>query len=209
MTTPSPRSRAAWRRRDDRESAIALVIGRSHNQRSGEHGTSATAPGPRRNARSGRFSTGTRRIAANVDVALVRLSTMNTAKAVVLATDCRGPEPWPSLGLATRHLAPVANKPVLFHHLEMLSAAGIGETAIVCDRRSSAGIREAVGDGSDWDLDVRYVEASPLQSILASSAVADFVGAEPVLMQHGDILLHDSLSTFGDQFANNGLDALV
>jgi glucose-1-phosphate thymidylyltransferase len=133
---------------------------------------------------------------------------MKIAKAVVLAMDCRGPEPWPSLGLSTRQLAPIANKPVLFHHLEALSAAGIGETAIVCDRRSNA-IREAVGDGSAWDLDVRYVEASPSESILSSSAVAGFVGSAPVLVQHGDILLHDDLSTVREQFADDRLDALV
>ena len=135
---------------------------------------------------------------------------MNTAaKAVVLATDLRGPEPWPNLGLATRHLAPVANKPVLFHHLDALAAAGIGETAIVCDRRSNDGIRDAVGDGSAWDLEVRYVEASPLESILSSAALADFVGSAPVLLQHGDILLHEKLSTLREQFADGELDALV
>src|SRR3954463_5539923 len=110
---------------------------------------------------------------------------MKIAKAVVLATDCRGREPWPSLGLSTRHLAPVANKPVLFHHLEALASAGIRETAIVCDRRSNAGIREAVGNGSAWDLEVRYVEASPFESILSSAAVAGFIGSAPVLVQHG------------------------
>src|SRR4051795_6450986 len=124
---------------------------------------------------------------------------MNVAKAVVLAMDLRGPEPWPNLGLSTRHLAPVANKPVLFHHLEALSAAGIGETAIVCDRRSSAGIREAVGDGSAWDLDVRYVEESPAETILSSPAIARFIGPAPVVVQHGDILLHESLSAFRKQ----------
>jgi glucose-1-phosphate thymidylyltransferase len=134
---------------------------------------------------------------------------MNLAKAIVLALDCRGPEPWPSLGLSTRHLAPVANKPVLVHHLEALSAAGIGETAIVFDRRSNAAIREAVGDGSAWDLDVRYVEASPSESILASSAIAGFIGSAPVLVQHGDILLRENLATLREQFADGGLDALV
>jgi glucose-1-phosphate thymidylyltransferase len=134
---------------------------------------------------------------------------MNVAKAVVLATDRRGPEPWPNLGLTTRHLAPVANRPVLFHHLESLAAAGIGETAIVCDRRSNAAIRDAVGDGSDWDLDVSYIEASPFESILSSSAVAGFIGSAPVLVQHGDILLHENLSALGAQFASGGLDALV
>jgi glucose-1-phosphate thymidylyltransferase len=133
---------------------------------------------------------------------------MKIGKAVVLAMDCRGPEPWPSLGLSTRQLAPIANKPVLFHHLEALSAAGIGETAIVCDRRSNA-IREAVGDGSAWDLDVRYVEASPSEGILSSAAVAGFIGSAPVLVQHGDILLHENVSTFREQFADDRLDALV
>lgn len=134
---------------------------------------------------------------------------MRFAKAVVLATDCRGPAPWPSLGLSTRHLAPVANKPVLFHHLEALAAAGISETAIVCDRRSNAGVREAVGDGSAWDLEVRYVQESPEHSILASSALAGFVGSEPVLVQHGDILLSERISTLSDEVAVHELDALV
>jgi glucose-1-phosphate thymidylyltransferase len=145
----------------------------------------------------------------NVDAPLVRLVTMDTAKAVVLTMDLRGPEPWPNLGLRARHLAPVANKPVLFHHLEALSAAGVGETAIVCDRRSNAGIRDAVGDGSAWDLEVRFVDAWPSESILASSAVADFIGSEPVLLQHGDILLREELSTLRQQFVDDQLDALV
>jgi glucose-1-phosphate thymidylyltransferase len=134
---------------------------------------------------------------------------MNVGKAVVLATDCRGPEPWPSLGLSSRQLAPVANKPVLFHHLEALSAAGIAETAILCDRRSNAGIRDAVGDGSAWNLEVRYVGESPAESILSSSAVADFVGSAPVLVVHGDVLLHEKLSTLREEFTDHTLDALV
>jgi glucose-1-phosphate thymidylyltransferase len=134
---------------------------------------------------------------------------MNIAKAVVLAMDCRGPEPWPSLGLSTQHLAPIANKPVLFHHLEALAAAGIGETAIVCDRRTYNAIREAVGDGSVWDLDVRYIESSPQESILRSSAVAGFIGSESVVVQPGDVLLHESLASLREQFALAELDALV
>src|SRR5438045_405512 len=104
---------------------------------------------------------------------------MKIAKAIVMATDCRGPELWPSFGLSTRQLAPVANKPVLFHHLEGLAEAGVRETAIVCDGRSNASVREAVGDGSAWDLEVRVVDESPGE-LLSSSAVAEFVGSAPV-----------------------------
>jgi glucose-1-phosphate thymidylyltransferase len=146
---------------------------------------------------------------ANVNALSARWVTMDIAKAVVLATDSRDQEPWHSLGLSTRHLAPVANKPVLVHQLEALSAEGIGEGAIVCDRRSRAAIRDAVGDGSAWDLEVRYVEGSPLESMLSSAALADFVGSAPVLVQHGDILLHDNLSSLRSHFAADELDALV
>jgi glucose-1-phosphate thymidylyltransferase len=134
---------------------------------------------------------------------------MRIAKAVVLATECRAPQPWPNLGLSSRHLAPVANKPVLFHHLEALASAGIGETAIVVDRRSNESIRRAVGDGSAWDLDVRFVEGSPLDTILASRAVAEFVGSEAVLVQHGDILLREDVTELSEQVADHRLHALV
>jgi glucose-1-phosphate thymidylyltransferase len=134
---------------------------------------------------------------------------MTVAKAVVLVTDRPGPEPWPNLGLSTRHLAPVANKPVLFHHLEGLTSAGIGETAIVCDRRSNAAVRDAVGDGSAWGLDIQYFEASPLESILTSRDVGGFIGSSPVLVQYGDVLLHEHLSALSDQFDGGALDALV
>jgi glucose-1-phosphate thymidylyltransferase len=131
---------------------------------------------------------------------------MNIAKAVVLAADCRGPEPWPSLGLSSRHLAPLANKPVLFHHLEALSDAGIRETVIVTDRTTGAGIRAAVGDGSPWDFDIHYVDGSSIESVLSSPAVAEFVGSAPIVIQHADVLLREQLVTLHDQFA---CDALV
>lgn len=145
----------------------------------------------------------------NARITLARLILMRIAKAVVLATESWGMESWPNLGFSTRHLAPVANKPVLFHHLDALAAAGIAEAAIVCDRRSDAGVREAVGDGSAWDLDVRYVDESQFGDLLASRRIAEFVGSAPVLVQHGDILLREAVTRLGEQFAEEGLDALV
>src|SRR5262245_49977165 len=134
---------------------------------------------------------------------------MKIAKGVVLAADCRGLEPWPSLGLPSRHLAPVANKPVLFHHLEALAEAGIRETAIVTDRTTSTGIRDAVRDGSSWDLDVRYVDGSGTGNILRLPELAGFVGSAPIVVQDGDVLLCEKLSTLHQQFADDALDALV
>jgi glucose-1-phosphate thymidylyltransferase len=134
---------------------------------------------------------------------------MEIAKAVVLAGDCRGPEPWPYLGIAARQLAPVANKPVLFHHLEALARAGIREAAITTDDVTGPSIREAVGDGSSWGLDVAYVDDGPGGDALTAPAVREFVAGAPVLVQHGDVLLRERLSALRDHFADSRLDALV
>ena len=134
---------------------------------------------------------------------------MQIAKAVVLAGECRGPEPWPNLGLSARQLAPVANKPVLFHHLEALAGAGVREAAIVTDETTATGIRGAVGDGSSWDLELLHLDGGGSADPLISPAVADFLGGAPLLAQHGDVLLRERLASLWHDFADAGLDALV
>ena len=119
---------------------------------------------------------------------------MEIAKAVVLAGECGGSAPWPSVGVAARQLAPVANRPVLFHHLDALQSAGVTEAAIVTDRTTGACIRGAVGDGSDWGLELTHLEYHGTSNVLACSSVASFVGASPVVVQHGDVLLRERLS---------------
>jgi glucose-1-phosphate thymidylyltransferase len=142
----------------------------------------------------------------DVGVALGRWIHMEIAKAVVLAGECGGSTLWPSVGVAARQLAPVANRPVLFHHLDALRSAGITEAAIVTDRTTGACIRGAVGDGSDWGLDLTHVEYHGTSNVLACSS---FVGASPVVVQHGDVLLRERISALGDDFAEHELDALV
>ena len=53
-------------------------------------------------------------------------------------------------------LVPVANRPMLFHNLEALRCAGVLEATIAVEPDAAAAIRQAVGDGSDWDMAVRY-----------------------------------------------------
>ena len=134
---------------------------------------------------------------------------MEIAKAVVLAGECAGSVAWPGVGVAARQLAPIANRPVLFHHLDALQSAGVTEAAIVTDRTTGTSIRGAVGDGSDWGLELTHLEHPGTSNVLASSSVARFVGSGPVVVQHGDILIRERLSALGDDFAEHELDALV
>jgi glucose-1-phosphate thymidylyltransferase len=132
---------------------------------------------------------------------------MELAKAVVLAGECPGAAGSPSVGLAAPQLTPVANRPVLFHHLDAVAGAGIREAAIVTDATTRSGIRDAVGDGSDWGLAVTHVDQEG--SGLPAAAVADFAGSAPVLVHHGDVLLREPLSALGSDFAADELDALI
>jgi glucose-1-phosphate thymidylyltransferase len=132
---------------------------------------------------------------------------MEIAKAVVLAGDCRGPDPWPNLGLAARQLAPVANKPVIFHHLETLAAVGVRQAVVVTDETTRTVIPDALGDGSTWGLAISYVDGGP--SPLAAPALADVTGPGAVLVQDGDVLVREPLDALCDQVSGGALDALV
>jgi glucose-1-phosphate thymidylyltransferase len=134
---------------------------------------------------------------------------MEIAKAVVLAGACPGSAPWPSVGLEARQLAPVANRPVLFHHLDALACAGVRQAAIVTDATTSTSIAEAVGDGSEWGLELIHLRQDGHGDVLGSPLLIDFIGAEPVVVHHGDVLLREPLSTLKDDFADRDLEALI
>jgi glucose-1-phosphate thymidylyltransferase len=94
-------------------------------------------------------------------------------------------------------LVPVANRPILFHALEAMREAGIAEVAIVGSGPTADDIRVAVGDGARWGLSLTHLvvdgadgPAAPLQAAHA------FVEEGPFILQRGDGLLGDALSSF-------------
>jgi glucose-1-phosphate thymidylyltransferase len=134
---------------------------------------------------------------------------MEIAKALILAgsdTDERG---WPAAAGA-RHLFPVANRPILFHNLEGLRAAGVLEATILSDSTAGPAIEQAVGDGREWGVIVHHARWRPADGLLGALAAGrDFMGSEPVLVEHGDALLRDRLHGHISAFARERLDALA
>lgn len=121
---------------------------------------------------------------------------MRTAKAVLVAGE--------------QHLFPVANRPILFHHLEGLRRAGLLEATILVERRAREPIARAVGDGADWNLSVRVDGAPAGESLTAAIATCERFGAgEPLLVQHADALLHGRLTRHIAAFDDDRLDALA
>jgi glucose-1-phosphate thymidylyltransferase len=135
---------------------------------------------------------------------------MEIAKAVVLAGPACGDRPWPSAPAGPKHLVPVANRPILFHNLEALRGNGLLEAVIAVGPDDGDEIERAVGDGSDWELVVRFADFAPEVGVAgALAACRDFVADEPVVVQHGDALLRDRIHAQIRAFARDEVDALA
>jgi glucose-1-phosphate thymidylyltransferase len=134
---------------------------------------------------------------------------MRIAKGVIVAGEGQCPITWSAGTRGVRHLFPVANRPILFHHLEGLRRAGLLEVRILADGRGRDAIATAVGDGRQFNLEVR-VEESPAEAGLAGTLArcAAFAGGEPLLVQQADTLLHGRLSHHVAAFDDDRLDAL-
>jgi glucose-1-phosphate thymidylyltransferase len=135
---------------------------------------------------------------------------MKIAKAVILADSVAHEQPWPAVAAGSKHLFPVANRPILFHHLESLHRAGLLEATIVADPEARDAIKRAVGDGRRWKLSVRYEQCPGAGGLTgALAACRSFIGEEPVLVQQADALLRGRLSPYITAFSDERLDAMA
>lgn len=111
----------------------------------------------------------------------------------------------------TAHLLPVGNKPILFHVLESMAAAGIADVAIAVSPENQSRIEEAVGSGASWGMRVhtlRAAESDPVPAVLLASEA--FLDGHPFVLQHGDGLLHHDLGALLPALEDHeGADAVL
>jgi glucose-1-phosphate thymidylyltransferase len=101
---------------------------------------------------------------------------------------------------SAKQLVPVANKPILFYGLEAIAEAGITEVGMIVGE-TRAEVMAAVGDGSDWGLEVTYIrQDEPLGLAHCVLLARDFLGDEEFLMYLGDNLLESRLAEFVQAF---------
>jgi glucose-1-phosphate thymidylyltransferase len=135
---------------------------------------------------------------------------MEIVKALVLAGRSHDDKPWPSVRSLPKALVPVANRPILFHALEALARAGVQQATIVADPHTAAVLRDAVGDGDRFAVDVRHAvceTGAGLRAILTENET--FVGGDPVVVQHAGALLRNRIPAHMAAFAADELDALA
>jgi glucose-1-phosphate thymidylyltransferase len=135
---------------------------------------------------------------------------MDIARAVVVATPTAEDPPWASVGTGPKPLVPIAAKPILFHTLDALSAAGVVEIALLTEPQAAGVFRAAVGDGARWRMTVTYGECDADTDVRSALRVArDFIDGEPILVQRADVMLRGRLREHIVDFARDDLDALA
>jgi len=108
-----------------------------------------------------------------------------------------------------KQLVPVANKPVLYFGLESLAEAGIVDVGIVVGHTKDE-IRDAVGDGSQWGLEVTYIEQDqPLGLAHAVKVSRDFLGDDPFVMYLGDNLHLEGLGDLVGEFRKDPVNTIL
>lgn len=111
---------------------------------------------------------------------------------------------------SAKQLVPVANKPVLFFGIEAMAQAGITEVGIIIAPETGGEIREACGDGSQFGVQITYIEQdAPLGLAHAVLTAEPFLGDSPFVMYLGDNLLQGGITELVTAFEANRPDALI
>ena len=102
---------------------------------------------------------------------------------------------------SAKQLVPIANKPILFYGIEDMVEAGIKQIGIIVGGTGAGDIKEAVGDGSRWGVDVTYIpQEAPLGLAHCVLIARDFLGDDDFVMYLGDNMLQQGLVGFTDEF---------
>jgi glucose-1-phosphate thymidylyltransferase len=108
-----------------------------------------------------------------------------------------------------KQLVPVANKPVLFYGLEAIAAAGITDVGIVVGYTADE-IKDAVGDGSTFGLDVTYIHQDAPRGLAHAVLIAeDFLGDDDFVMYLGDNFIVGGVTPLVEEFRRSRPDAQI
>lgn len=100
-----------------------------------------------------------------------------------------------------KQLIPIANKPVILYAIEDLRDAGITDIGIILGTNMPNKIKEALGDGSDFGVNITYImQGEPKGLAHAAKTAKEFVGGDSFVMYLGDNILKSGIEEFVEGF---------
>ena len=98
---------------------------------------------------------------------------------------------FPLTRAVNKHLLPIFDKPLIYYPLTTLMLAGIREFALVTSPNEVANFKRLLGDGSQFGVEIRYVEQPhPAGIAQGLSLTRDFIESHKVGFILGDNLFH-------------------
>lgn len=121
----------------------------------------------------------------------------------------KGTRLYPLTYTRAKQLIPVANEPVLFRVIRAIRDAGISEIGIVIGDTGPE-IRDAVGDGSLWDVMISYIpQDRPAGLAHALKISHDFLSDDRFVMFLGDNVIQGGISGLIKQFADSSWNSQI
>lgn len=109
-----------------------------------------------------------------------------------------------------KQLIPVANKPILFYAIESIKEAGIEQIGIIINKETGPEIRNAVGDGGRWGVEVTYIEQEAPRGLAHAVKISEyFIGKDPFMVYLGDNLVRDGVTEFVERFRKSHCNSLI
>lgn len=108
-------------------------------------------------------------------------------------------------GDSKRLLKPVNGKPVLVHNIDLLSMYGVTNIIMIVSKHNSE-VREYIGDGSKYDVNVTYFEEKEMMGTAgALNLVRDQLTSSFILMNGDELKNVDLKDMFNFHKQNHGL----
>lgn len=131
-------------------------------------------------------------------------------KKAILTGGGRGTRLQPITTTINKHLLPLANKPMIFHAIEKVVAAGITDIFINLNPGETE-LQRAIGDGSHWGINITFFEQpGGAQGIAhAVNEARAFIGDDPFIFYLSDNILLGDISDLIDAFSAGSYDCML
>ena len=111
---------------------------------------------------------------------------------------------------SAKQLIPIANKPIIYYVLEHLRSASVTDVVVIVGKETETDVCGAVGDGSQWGLNVQYVyQEEPLGLAHCITLAKNELQGGAFVMYLGDNIMKNGIEGFAEQFRSGSADALV